>query len=182
MPRLTADQWAAIRMEWEGEPMATFHALGPKHGVDKSEISRRARRDGWAKTGQIGTINENAQRRADRSTSADGTSPAQRELNAGDLASRQESEAVRAGVLIRHRGEWAELEAFRKAALKAMKDAHESGDRAAWMIAKLAADTAKANLQALEIKQSGEAKAWGLDAKSEEEIVIRNPRRLGDAD
>lgn len=89
---------------------------------------------------------------------------------------REESERVRAGVLVRHRAEWAELEQFRRTALKAMKDAHESGDRNAWMVAKMAADTAKANIQALEIKQSGEAKAWGLDVKSEEEIVIRNPR------
>lgn len=177
MPRLTADQWAAIRLEWEGEPTATYQALGQKHGVDKSEISRRARREGWSKTGQIGSINENAQRRADRATDVDGNST-QRELNRGDLATRQESETVRAGVMVRHRSEWAELEAFRKTALKAMKDAHERGDRPAWLIAKLAADTAKANLQALEIKQAGEARAWGLDAKSEDEIVIKNPRRM----
>ncbi len=177
MPRLTADQWAAVRLEWEGEPTATFQRLGEKFGVDKANISRKAAKEGWSKSGQLGTINEHAQRRADLLTGADGAE-AQPQRNAGALATRQESEAVRAGVLIRHRGEWAELEVMRRVALKAMKDAHEAGDRNAWAIAKLAADTAKANLQALEIKQSGEARAWGLDAKAEEEIIITNPRRF----
>lgn len=175
VPRLTADQWAAIRMEWEGEPTATFSALAPKHGVNKSEISRTAKRQGWSKRGQIADINDAAQRRADANTNADGN-PTQRQPNAGALATREQSEAVRAAVLIRHRTEWAEMEGYRQDALAAMATAKEAGDRAAWMIAKLAADTAKANLQALEIKQAGEARAWGLDAKSEEEIVIRNPR------
>lgn len=175
MPRLTADQWAAIRIEWEGEPTATFHGLAGKHGVDKASISRKAAKDGWSKSGQIASINENAQRRADAKFVSE-CNTTQRERNASDLAAREESERVRAGVLVRHRAEWAELEQFRRSALKAMKDAHEAGDRNAWMVAKMAADTAKANIQALEIKQAGEAKAWGLDVKSEEEIVIRNPR------
>lgn len=175
MPRLTADQWAAIRIEWEGEPVATFRALAIKYNVDNSEISRRAKREGWTKRGQLAAINESAQRKADKLTDSDGNST-QRKLSSADLAARGESEDLRAEVLTRHRREWAELEQFRRSALKAMKDAHEAGDRNAWMVAKLAADTAKANIQALEIKQTGEAKAWGLDIKSEEEIVIRNPR------
>jgi hypothetical protein len=78
------------------------------------------------------------------------------------LATRDESIDVRAEVLERHRKEWGDLENFRKTALAAMKNAHEVGDKEAWSIAKLAADTAKANLSALEVKQQGERKAWGL--------------------
>lgn len=57
MPRLTADQWSAIRLEWEGEPMATFHSLGPKYGIDKASISRKAAKEGWAKRGVLADIN-----------------------------------------------------------------------------------------------------------------------------
>lgn len=58
MPRLTADQWAAVRLEWEGEPTATFTGLATKHGVNKSEISRRCAKEAWSKRGQLGAINE----------------------------------------------------------------------------------------------------------------------------
>jgi hypothetical protein len=177
MPRLTADQWAAIRIEWEGEPTATFNGLASKHGVDNSQISRVARKEGWSKRGQIADINEAAQRRADASSDPDGTQT-QRPLRSADLATRDESESLRAAVLVRMRSEWAELEGFRKAALAAMKTAHENGDKAAWSIAKMAADTALANIRALSVKQDAERKAWGLDAKSEEDIVITNPRRI----
>jgi hypothetical protein len=176
MPRLSADQWAAIRLEWEGEPTASFHGLAQKHGVDKSQISRIAKREGWSKTGQIGSINENAQRRADAKVNAEGGST-QRPINAEERASRDESESVRADVLARLRTEWAELESFRKVALLAMKEAHKAGDKNAWSIAKLAADTALANMRTLSIKQDGERAAWGLDLKADEDIVIRNPRR-----
>lgn len=175
MPRLTTDQWAAIRIEWEGEPTATFSGLAIKYGVDKSEISRRSRRETWVKRGQLASINESAQRKADRLTDADGNST-QRQLNALDLATRIESENLRAAVTARHRCEWAELEGFRRSALAAMEQAHEAGDKEAWQVAKLAADTAKANLAALEIKQQGERRAWGLDVHGEEDIVIVNPR------
>jgi hypothetical protein len=175
MPRLTVDQWAAIRMEWEGEPLATYTGLGEKFGVDKSEISRRAKRESWVKRGQLASINESAQRKADLLTDAQGNST-QRELNAGDLATRTESEDLRAAVTARHRVEWGELEEFRQNALAAMRDAHAVGDRETWSIAKVAADTAKANLSALEIKQQGERRAWGLDMHGEEDIVIANPR------
>lgn len=181
MPRLTADQWAAIRIEWEGEPTSSFTALATKHGVNKSEISRRSAKEGWSKRGQLGAINDAAQRKADARVDADGN-PTQRKPNVVDLASREESEDVRAAVLERHRREWAELEGFRKTALKAMKDAHGAGDIDTWKVADLAAKTALANMRTLEVKQSGERAAWGLDQHTEAEIVIGNPRGAVSAD
>ena len=65
MPRLSADQWAAVRLEWEGEPTASFLGLAGKHGLQASSISRRAASEGWTKRGVIGDINEAAQRKAD---------------------------------------------------------------------------------------------------------------------
>lgn len=62
MPRLSADQWAAARIEWEGEPSASFLGLAGKYGVQASSISRTAAREGWTKRGVIADINEAAQR------------------------------------------------------------------------------------------------------------------------
>ena len=182
MPRLTTDQWAAIRLEWEGEPAQTYKALAERFGVQISSISRRSDREGWTKRNQLGSINESAQRKADLLTDADGNArQRQPEGKSVDLATRTESEDLRAAVTARHRTEWAELEGFRKSALVAMKKAHEVGDREGWSMAKLAADTAKQNLSALEIKQQGERRAWGLDVHGEEDIVISNPRGRNDA-
>lgn len=179
MPRLSKDKWAEVRLEWEGEPTATFFGLADKYGVDRASISRAAAREGWSKRGVIADINEAAQRRADARCDSDGNAT-QRQRNAGDLATRDESERLRAEVLTRHRSEWAEMVAFRKTALVVMQEAHKKKDRASWANAKLAADTALANLRALAVAHDGERKAWGLDAKSEEDIVITNPRRALD--
>lgn len=60
MPRLSADQWAAVRLEWEGEPTASFLGLAGKHGLQASSISRRAASEGWTKRGVIGDIHKSA--------------------------------------------------------------------------------------------------------------------------
>lgn len=164
MPRLKDDQWAAMRLAWEGEPRLTFSALAEQYGVNVGNVSRKAAKEGWSKRGVLPDLNEAAQRRADTQTDANGNAKqTQRPAGAGDLATRDESEAVRAAVLVRHRAEWAALELYRRQALEAMDRASEAGDRESWIIAKTAADTAKANLQALQVKQDGERKAWGLD-------------------
>lgn len=164
MPRLTEDQWAAIRIEWEGEPRVTMTELAERFGVNKSALSRKAKNEGWQKRGQLPSINEAAQRKADARFDVDGNSTStQREGTAVDLASRSESEDVRAAVLVRHRSEWSELELYRRHALEAMDKAKTEGNREEWTIAKTAAETAKSNLSALQIKQDGERKAWGMD-------------------
>jgi len=116
MPRLKADQWAAIRIEWEGEPTATFSQLADKYGIDKAQVGRVAKRDGWTKIGQLANINEAAQRKADARCDSEGNST-QPKLNRQEIATRDESIDVRADVLERHRREWAELENYRKTAL-----------------------------------------------------------------
>jgi len=165
-------------MEWEGEPLATFSGLAERFEVQVSSISRRADRETWTKRGQLASINEAAQRKADLLTDALGHEK-QSKSNAGDLATRTESEDLRAAVTARHRTEWGDLEAYRQSALEAMDTAKKAGNRETWYIAKVAADTAKANLSALEIKQQGERRAWGLDMHGEEDIVIANPRGAG---
>jgi hypothetical protein len=177
-----------MRLEWEGDPLATFTVLADRYGINIANVSRKAAKEGWSKRGLLGDLNEAANRRADAACEADGSAKAQDEAQGEaqtqlptaiqELATRDESESVRARVLVRHRAEWAELENFRKTALAAMKDAHDKKDKSAWQLAKTSADTALANLRALSIKQDGERRAWGLDVRAEEEIVIKNPRRL----
>lgn len=53
MPRLTDDKWAAMRIEWEGEPLATFSALADKYGVNVGNVSRKAAKEGWSKRGNF---------------------------------------------------------------------------------------------------------------------------------
>lgn len=102
MPRLSADQWAAVRLAWEGEPTATFNGLSEKYGVDRASISRAASREGWTKRGVLADINEAAQRKADARVNAT-CNATQQQRNSGDLATRDESEDLRAEVLARHR-------------------------------------------------------------------------------
>lgn len=181
MPRLSADQWGLVRAEWEGEPLASFNSLADKHGINVSNISRRAARDSWVKRNQLASINEAASRKADALVDSNGQMRENANANAKlALAQRELSEDLRAQVQARHRSEWAEMVAFRKTALVVMHDAHKKKDRASWANAKLAADTALANLRALAVAHDGERKSWGLDAKSEEDIVITNPRRALD--
>jgi hypothetical protein len=178
VPRLSQDQWAAIRTEWEGEPQASFLGIANRYGVQASSISRRAIREGWAKRGQLASINEAAQRKADAEfgTESKGETQNKSKGTVADLAARDQSEDLRAAVLTRHRREWAELEIYRRHALLAMDRAKDTMDMAiaggvpasaqdkdAWVAAKTAADTAKANMTTLQIKQDGERKAWGLD-------------------
>lgn len=173
MPRLTADQWAAIRLEWEGEPTATYLGLADNYGVAVSSISRKATTEGWTKKNQLATINEAAQRKADLRVDANGNATqTQRDGTVLDLANRNESEDVRAEILVRHRHEWAELENFRAISLERMIAAKESGDREPWQVAKIAADTALANMRTLEAKQAGERKAWGMDVMEVEKPSI----------
>lgn len=177
MARLTPDQWAAIREEWETDPKAS-HDTAAKRASEAGgfecpsrEIVRRTQiKDGWAKRGQLADIGEAAQRRADKLVDSDGCAKVGKKVGnevgvatAEKLASRIESEIVRAEVLARHRTEWGELQNHRKAALVAMQKAQKAGDKESWQIAKIAADTAKANLQVLEIQQLAERRAWGLN-------------------
>ncbi len=181
MARLTEDQWQAIRAAWEEDPTASYDAAADRaakaggfEAPTKGAISQRATKDGgWSKRGQLSNINEAAQRLAD-------AAKLNREVNpyTGDrLAARGDSERLRADILARHRSEWEELDEARRAALDKMRECYvvsEDGRpnmaaKEEWTVAKMAAETARINLNALEIKQAGERKAWGLDDPAAED-------------
>jgi len=177
MTKHTNEAWEAIRNEWESDFNVTFTQLHEKYKIDISVISRRAKTERWLKKGIVACINEASQRRADKHAQA-----LQEEvIVTNESASREESENIRTAILIRHRKEWYDIEKYRKVALTSMQEAHEyQDDKHKWLIAKTASDTALANIRALETKQEGERKAWGLNIMPEESIIITNQRgRLG---
>lgn len=173
--KLTDDQWAAIRAAYEEDPTITYEGAADLAGENgkfspptKGRISQKAKSDGgWSKRGQLSSINEAAQRLADKAklnAEVNSYSPER-------LAARSESERLRAEILTRHREEWEELDEVRRAALDKMRECYQPNEdgspnlaaRDEWTIAKMAAETAKINLNALEIKQAGERRSWGLD-------------------
>lgn len=171
MPRLTQEQWAEARVEWEDNPTMTLNYISQKYDIHRSEVTRRAQKESWTKTRQIEAINEAAHRIADAQgnpTNPNITQHTPKALSIERTATRIESVTARAEVLDRHRKEWLDVEVMRKVALKAMKTAHDAKEYDAWKVAKMAAETARANLQVLEIKQNGERKAWGLDLHTED--------------
>lgn len=160
MATLHDNQWAAIRTAWEFDPdEPSYNVAAARAGEKfhfappaKSSIDARAKRENWIRRGNLNGINSAAQRKADTKTTSDGTSVA----NAGKAqASREESEDVRAEVLVRHRSEWPAITAM----VKEVIDTRNTDPPGAFSKAKLA----KTAAETLKIKQDGERKAWGLD-------------------
>jgi len=87
-----------------------------------------------------------------------------------------ETDNIQSTLLNRHRLEWSEVDGFRKAALAVMKAAHEKGGKEQWQIAKIAAETARANIQALSIKQTHERLAFGLSSSFQ--LIETNNKRI----
>ena len=116
-----------------------------------------------------------AQRRADSLVSADDQdrkdAPERRERIAQHVqAAREESEALRAEVIARHRHEWRAVVVLRNEAIKERTTAPDKADKKA-RLAKLVAETTK-------IQQEGERKAWGLDVSVNPDDI----RKMSDAE
>lgn len=168
MARLTADQWETIRAEREaGGEGASFPALAAKYGVSHQAIQKRSKAEGW---GDGRDINDAINRKV-------------AEKVAGVVAGcnpKKRAEAVaaevdrRASVLIEHQREWDEIEALRQRVFQALDGevavAEPDGDggtavlipvKGAFELAKLA----KIMAEQTHIKQAGQRKAYGLEAK-----------------
>lgn len=179
MPRLTADKWAEIKAEFESNPKATFSSLAGMYDIKRQAIHGKSKKEKWIKPHENAAINDGAYRRADtvnRNIDTELDAKIDKSTSLKKLASREESEEKRAGVIVQHRQEWEELNNFRRAALTQMKEALEvmqlakkegrkpaQSDKDMWWIAKIAADTSLCHMRALECKQTGERKAWGLE-------------------
>lgn len=145
--RLTADEWTAIRQQYETDPRLSFGDLAEKHGISKQAIHKRATVEKWERVLSLAELNARAQTRADHLV--DGRVDAET-LASTRKAGVDEATERRAAVLDRHRKE---VDAPRKLVYQAI----QSGDLEKAKLAKTVAET-------LRIAQELERKAWGLDA------------------
>lgn len=140
--RLSKDEWAAARVKWESDPEATDTSIAKLFGTTRQAVAGMRDRSGWAKVGVLQAVQQRAQLMADKSCS---------NIALGNIKSDAIDIAVeiRADVIERHRGDWAEHRKY-------------------FTIAGIAADfdlgkSAKITAEMLKIRQEGERKSYGLD-------------------
>ncbi len=151
MPRPTAEMWAIARAKWEADPLLTYDELGKTLGISKQAVQKRAATGNWQRHSDgLAVLAARAHARADQNIDVqiENVDPAIKKKGVDDR------EAVRATILTRHR---TEVNGPRKLIYDAMqsKDPDVAFKKA--RLAKLAMDT-------LQVAQSMERKAWGLDA------------------
>lgn len=138
MARLTVEQWATVRAEYEAG--ATINSLAKKHGVSHTAIGNKCKAQDWKQDLAEVVRRKTEEKLAGAVATSD---PLKREAAADAEATR------RAEVGKRHRDEWSAARALSYGAMK-------SKDFEAAKLAKISAET-------LKIIQEGERKAWGLD-------------------
>lgn len=179
MARLTSDQWADLRSQWEASPKQGLAWLVRKEGgpwdVTEEAVRMRRKAEGWTKRGALGSVIEKAHLLADAgraphdpelgdtqlgphdsgasSDGADGSTEA--ELGSTEKAEKSAVE-LRAELIERHRTEW---RAARSLLYRSMRIGKTATGFDAAKFSKISAET-------LSIIQAGERKAWGLDAVS----------------
>jgi hypothetical protein len=140
--RLTKDEWAQARILWESDTTATDSSIADIYKVSQQAVSKKRLLEGWQKVGALQGVNQRAQLAADKSCIQ--VVLHNQKADVIDMAVE-----IRADVLERHRGDWAEHRKY-------------------FTIAGIAADfelgkSAKITAEMLKIRQEGERKAYGLD-------------------
>lgn len=139
---------------WEGDPKATFQSVGIVLNLPRTTIRKWANADRWVKCSSA-EMSKEAQVAADnykQELSKLGPEVTTAERNeAASKASQVTAVEMRAAVLDRHRSEW-------NAPRKLSYEAVQGRDFEKAKLAKITAET-------LMLIQSGERKAWGMDAK-----------------
>lgn len=117
------------------------------------------RNDPWQRKSTLNAINQIAQRKADALVDADGqikqAPPTDKKKQGTQPVTQEESEDVRAQILVRHRTEWRQVASLRQEALAVRKQAIGLASEL-MRLAKAAAETTK-------MQQDGERKAWGME-------------------
>jgi hypothetical protein len=176
MARLTKEQWASIRSEWEYSVDKPSYGVAAKRAAekygfsspDRASVTRAAQRDEknhnpWVRQGALPGINQNAHRKADALAISNIVSDNGEISTPTDIKKRvaatEDSEDLRATVLNRHRNEWKMVQLLRQEALKERNDLAADSVKKSFERAKLAKITAELT----QIQQAGERRAWGLD-------------------
>lgn len=145
---------AQARGLWEGSPKATAKSVGAEVGVPRSTILSWMKNQGWKKikSGKVSTQAKAAADNYKQELSKLGPEVTTEQMaDASAKASEVTAVEMRAAVLDRHRSEWSAPRALSYEAIKA-RDFEKA------KLAKITAET-------LMLIQSGERKAWGMDAK-----------------
>ena len=182
-------EWGAIRNKWENTPRLTFGEAGEGFAVSRQAIAVKAKKEGWEKSATLSTINQQAHRKAD-GIPVDGIVQVVDPLE----VTTEEAIDIRANILAEQRNEIKTIPKLQKdsillfnVAMKASAKAKNSDDpaikareKAAWAVAKLAADTVKTHAVIIQMKQDSEAKAWGLDIFQLEDRLLPNIKLMTD--
>lgn len=169
MPRLTSQQWEAIRRSYEYDPDGPSFERAARRAAtqlefdapSKQAIHQRSIAEQWKRRGMSSVIAE-AHYRAD-SYHEDEKTHELRPFRSDDYVSHvsrsnlafDEASDRRAEILARHRKEWTQIAGLRQEALKD-RETNLPQSQARAKLAKTAAEITA-------IQQTGERKAWGMD-------------------
>lgn len=160
--------WERVRAEYEiGGPENTARALGARYGVSHTAVNKRKAKEGWAEPGNLEeAIGKKVAEKVSGVASAG--NPVKR-------AAAIEAEAERRAAVIReHQAEWEEIEGIRQKVFQALNGevavAEPDGEGGTAVLVQVAgafelAKLAKIMAEQTNIKQQGQRKAYGLDAK-----------------
>ena len=140
--KLTPEKWAEARLR--RETGSGIREVAAWLGVDPAHVSRRAKAENWSDGKDLEDV---IRRRVNEKVNGvvNTVDPKKRAEAVDQIADK------RAAVQLRHQTEWDGVDVIRRAAI-----AEVDFDKA--KLAKITSET-------LLIKQTGERKAWGLDAK-----------------
>jgi hypothetical protein len=186
MARLTADEWAELRAEWEASPRQGLRWLilkgGGRWDIDEEPVRKRRMREGWAKRTSDADMARSAREGADRLSEADppdsaaagAEGPPGEGAIVGDVGDAAQKSAapdfgVRPDPVAAADAAGLDLRTRLIDRHRREWDAARAGVYATMKIAEKAqgferAKFAKIVTEALRNIQEGERKAWGLDA------------------
>lgn len=172
--RLSSDQWQQARTDWESDPGLNATDIARQIGVVRTAVVRQISK-GWIRQASFADLAEKAQLSADSRPNNGGgacvglpdeslpSSPgnvsfipdvssesAKRNRLHHARAAAERAIDVRVEVIVRHRTEWQQHKLL-------LDEAIRDADFEKAKLAKITAET-------IAIRQSGERKAWGLDA------------------
>lgn len=182
MARLNENQWIEARAYWEVDDKVTAADVAKKFGTSKQAVAKQIKTKAWAKKQTLSQIAQRAHVAADakpliekkiREQKAEKEAAKvvgkvvgevvdsekvvadnlKRIVEAATKAAEEQAVDARAEVIARHRTEWDDHKLL-------LTDAIETSNFDKAKLAKITAETTM-------IRQTGERKAWGLDAYTE---------------
>ncbi|MDD5411278.1 MAG: hypothetical protein PHF31_07675 [Methylobacter sp.] len=165
MPKLSKDEWLAIKNKWSADPKLTYSDLAHEYEVSRQIITLRAKKESWQKTGDLAAINREALRRADGLTDAgvDKVDGVDKTLALKEESGLDTAIDKRVDILCKHRGQIIVLDSMQDSAKILFDTALKTKKKEDFWMAKIAADICKDHIISTSKKQMMERKCWGMD-------------------